>query len=474
MAKKFFELGLAKEYVSDWTVNNAIREFMQNAIDQANAHENNDYSVSYDEENQELRIANKSSVLEKSSLLLGSTTKDENDIGGFGEGYKLACLVLLRNGINVRFENYGAREIWTFRFAKLKKYDHVESLACTVETEAFFKKVPNNDLTIVLSGITKEQYNDYLSLLIDPECEVIETHYGKILLDDEYIGKIYVNGLYVSDANEFQYGYDFKPAFIKIGRDRNLVNGWDISEITRDMWLEADRRDIVMRLLNMNAPDTNHIRFSWGTSSTTSHFETRNNIADDLYEEMEEKYGEGVIVTTSEDERHKLSYKYKNRNIVVANESVGQIINEASDRYKQVVKDAEEEFENAELTTVDKIYAWGLKHRVSTTDLEELFDIIGDKIDAPAVAYTSEKRGDMIYELQLAEIRVRVVDKLWSYDYDEHFSQDDDDIKESEIESAANVIMENIENSNTNDDIKFKTNEVMDWIDSYCDEYFEN
>ena len=125
---KRFELGLAKDYISDWTVSNAIREFMQNAIDQANGRPDNAYSVEYNEDLQELRIANKASVLEKSTLLLGTTTKGVDDIGGFGEGYKLACLVMLRNGIKVSFENYGAREIWNFKFSKLKKYDYVEML----------------------------------------------------------------------------------------------------------------------------------------------------------------------------------------------------------------------------------------------------------------------------------------------------------------------------------------------------------
>ena len=125
---KRFELGLARDYISDWTVLNAIREFMQNAIDQANICPDNAYSVEYDEDLKEMRIANKASVLEKSTLLLGTTTKGVNDIGGFGEGYKLACLVMLINGIKVRFENYGKREIWNFKFAKLKKYDYAESL----------------------------------------------------------------------------------------------------------------------------------------------------------------------------------------------------------------------------------------------------------------------------------------------------------------------------------------------------------
>ena len=76
----------------------------------------------------------------------------------FGEGYKLALLVLTREGKNVKIFNYGKREVWTARFSKLKKYDYVETLIVEIDTAFPWTKVPNNDLTIQIEGVTPEEF----------------------------------------------------------------------------------------------------------------------------------------------------------------------------------------------------------------------------------------------------------------------------------------------------------------------------
>ena len=382
MATKRFELGLARDYISDWTVSNALREFMQNAIDQANNNKDNAYSVEYDEEAQELRISNKSSILKKESLLLGTTTKSATDIGGFGEGYKLACLVMVRNDIGVRFENYGAREIWTFKFSKLKKYNYKESLVCDVESQAFFKKVPNDNFTIVLSGLSEDQYEDYLDLLINPDATTIDTRYGRIIKDEDYKGKIYVSGLYVATKEGYEYGYDIKPEYIKIGRDRNLIADWDLSGITRDMWLDvaADERELIMEMLVNSTKDVEHFQYSWGLSYSDSKSANRREIADEMYKEMEGKYGKGVILAHCEDDREKLSHKYKEKKIVVVPNNIYSLIDNASPSYSDAIDLAEEEVEENNFSIEDQIYNWASKEGISIDSLIDLFDIIGDLV----------------------------------------------------------------------------------------------
>ncbi len=382
MATKRFELVLARDYISDWTVSNALREFMQNAIDQANNNKDNAYSVEYDEEAQELRISNKSSILKKESLLLGTTTKSATDIGGFGEGYKLACLVMVRNDIGVRFENYGAREIWTFKFSKLKKYNYKESLVCDVESQAFFKKVPNDNFTIVLSGLSEDQYEDYLDLLINPGATTIDTRYGRIIKDEDYKGKIYVSGLYVATKEGYEYGYDIKPEYIKIGRDRNLIADWDLSGITRDMWLDvaADERELIMEMLVNSTKDVEHFQYSWGLSYSDSKSANRREIADEMYKEMEDKYGEGVILTNCEDDREMLSHKYKDKKIVVVSNNIYSLIDNASPSYADALGSAEDKVEEDEYTIEDRIYNWASEEGISIYSLTGLFDIIGDLI----------------------------------------------------------------------------------------------
>ena len=400
---KRFELGLARNYVSDWTVLNAIREFMQNAIDQAKIRPDNAYSVEYNEDLKEMRIANTASVLEKSTMLLGTTTKGVNDIGGFGEGYKLACLVMLRNDIKVRFENYGKKEIWNFKFAKLKKYDYAESLVCDVETQAFFKKVPNNNLTIVLTGITPKQYKQYLDLLISPSCEAFETVFGRVLKEHKYRGKVYVNGLYVTTLPNFEFGYDLKPAYLKVGRDRNLVSEWDLSGITKNMWLMIGDSALIKSMLMQNRADVTYLADEYGWNYTEHTRKQRTAIANEIYRDIQKEYGNGVLLASSEDEKEKLENSTDKR-VVFMPDSVCNIVKKASDIYRHTIKEIQEDIQSKDCTVKKKIYAWAQKRYIANSYLHELFDILGNRVDADANDITEELRDEHIFTYQKSRL----------------------------------------------------------------------
>jgi len=106
-----YTLTLSPDYVKNWTIKDAIREFIQNAIDQESLDISNMKNIEVIDDT--LYIANATSILTKKSLLLGGGTKKEGDsnIGQFGEGYKVGLLVLLREGFNVEMCNYAAGEL---------------------------------------------------------------------------------------------------------------------------------------------------------------------------------------------------------------------------------------------------------------------------------------------------------------------------------------------------------------------------
>ena len=105
------ELTISPNYVPTWTYLDAVRELFQNALDQEEQNPENVMRWSYDEDALSLTISNAHSTLSIASLLLGQTSKadDKSTIGQFGEGYKIATLVLLREGKTITFYNYGAR-----------------------------------------------------------------------------------------------------------------------------------------------------------------------------------------------------------------------------------------------------------------------------------------------------------------------------------------------------------------------------
>lgn len=64
-----FELTISVDYVSDWGLYQALREFIQNGLDEEVQNPNNKFFFNYDENNQTLTLGNKCSVLNIDSLL---------------------------------------------------------------------------------------------------------------------------------------------------------------------------------------------------------------------------------------------------------------------------------------------------------------------------------------------------------------------------------------------------------------------
>ena len=92
------ELTITPNYVSDWNFQDAVRELIQNGTDQQTLDPKNVFGISYDEQENILQLSNSESTLEINTLLLGCSTKSNNTdtVGQFGEGYKIAALVLNR------------------------------------------------------------------------------------------------------------------------------------------------------------------------------------------------------------------------------------------------------------------------------------------------------------------------------------------------------------------------------------------
>lgn len=95
-----FELPLSTNYVRDWDFGMAVRELIQNGLDQQSVDAKSTFSVDYDPDTQKLKFTNARSRLKVNTLLLGRSSKsnDEDTVSQFGEGYKIAALVLNRLG----------------------------------------------------------------------------------------------------------------------------------------------------------------------------------------------------------------------------------------------------------------------------------------------------------------------------------------------------------------------------------------
>lgn len=227
-----YELSISADYVPEWGVVEATREFFQNSIDEQTRDGSNKMFFNYDSETQVMRIGNKHSDLDIKTLLFGVTTKakDSEMIGNHGEGYKIATVVFLRLGKSVVFYNYCRREIWRPRLVKSRKYDGALVPTFFVENEAIWKEVPEHSLIIEVGGITPEDYEKIQScnLHLQENYSRRETSYGAILDDEEYIGHIFVGGCHICKDQRLDIGIDFKPKIVRLERDRNMVNSFDV------------------------------------------------------------------------------------------------------------------------------------------------------------------------------------------------------------------------------------------------------
>lgn len=243
-----FELPLSPSYVRHWGMTEAVRELIQNAIDSESPFE-------WELSPSKLRIISRFSKLDPKTLLLGSTSKaDSTDsIGSFGEGYKIALLVLAREKYLVTV--YNGDVVWRPEFRHSKKFD--SEVLCIVQTLADERR-EGLEFSVALAEGDAERIQACALQLQGDIGEIAETPSGRILFGRP--GKLYVGGLYICDT-ELNFGYDVKPNKIKLERDRQTVSGFDLSMLAKQMWFETERHDQIATLIEAKCPDLEYAHF---------------------------------------------------------------------------------------------------------------------------------------------------------------------------------------------------------------------
>lgn len=250
---KVYPLPLSRSYVRNWGVPEAIRELIQNGIDSPADFE---YALLDDG----LVLRSRGVVLDPATLVLGVTSKadDADKIGSFGEGYKIALLVLAREGRDVQVINGAVTWAPEFRFSDAfgaEMLHIVERRRDVAAGDAW------PDLEFRIFGLSSEELQaiqDSCLLMQPPMDDAIETQYGRIL--ESQPGRLYVGGLFICET-ELQFGYDVKPAHITLERDRKTVDGWDLKRLTSAMWMASSDADRVAELIENESPDASYLQY---------------------------------------------------------------------------------------------------------------------------------------------------------------------------------------------------------------------
>lgn len=245
---KVYELPLSRDYVRRWGVTEAVRELLQNMLDSESP---NEFSIT----GNQLSITSRFDTLPASTLVLGQTSKadDAEAIGSFGEGFKLALLVLTRLGYPVLVLNGSVSWRPEFRHSEMFGTDVLTITEQPIEN--------NQGLTFLVDGLSHEDTNMIQAMCLfmqPPMIDVIGTRYGSILPSRK--GKLYVGGLFVCDT-QTDYGYDVMPEHLKLERDRQTVASFELQWMTKTMWLDTQRWEQVADLMERDIHDVALIEY---------------------------------------------------------------------------------------------------------------------------------------------------------------------------------------------------------------------
>lgn len=321
MEMQNIELGLSIDSVHEWTVEDAVRDLIQNWLDNPN-------ESLFEFNGDSLILINKDTTLDASALVIGCSSKRNNDSqrGRHGDGLKSAMACLIREGIELTI--YNGSTVWKPFSGYSNTFEQdvviIEQFDCGYE---------DHDLTIDIKGLSEEQIENIKlnTLAFNDDYPVCHTtSKGNILLDDKYKGRIYCGGLYVSSVPDLDHGYDFKQEYLTLDRDRKAVDSFDVKWQTKEMFAE-----------HSSSSPSHHINETASLIYNGCHdtqFIHHSSIPSKLEEAVMDKYEEtmdGAILANSADEARKLRASGFKKVEFLANDAFTTIVKRSS-RYREI------------------------------------------------------------------------------------------------------------------------------------------
>lgn len=232
MELKTLPLPLTADYTNYWEFEHGIRELLTNMLDGA-GHIPANYTIAIGTD--WVSFKNKSpAILSHSSIAMGaSNSRDEDEnIGQFGEGMKMAWLLMLRHGAKVTILN-GDCEKWTAAFRYSSDF-RTEIIHVDIETTGEQPEQPSYDIEVRITDLSQElldRVRDYLeSTLINPQLirgytpTIIELSPNlQVSLDAKDQGTVFVERIPVQTMGLLPIGVLLGGDAVNLNRDRDNV-----------------------------------------------------------------------------------------------------------------------------------------------------------------------------------------------------------------------------------------------------------
>lgn len=231
-----FKYPITASYVRNWTLRDAIREIVSNGID-SEAQYGAEFIARHDAKKSVLHLINRNCKVGLDALYFGGSSKQEDSrlIGQYGEGLKLALLVFARQNVKLIIRN--SDETWIPAFQK-------DELGTEILTISVRKGVAENkDFHIEIQDINTESWHAIQDMFLHlrKPAKVENTLSGQIIYDQEFTGRVFVKGVFVTKLAHFTHGYNFLN--LDIGRDRRVPDTYDLNYQVASLWKEICHND---------------------------------------------------------------------------------------------------------------------------------------------------------------------------------------------------------------------------------------
>lgn len=215
-----------------WTIISALRELLSNMLDAKS-----NYNVEY--VNGFAAISDQGEGLPKKAFILGESSRDDSQIGQFGEGLKMAMITALRLERMIFIQTAGFSII-------VRPADMFDSTVMELFFVKNTKKVGTDIFVECTEAELKEAKGLFLALT---ELNRVDSN---IYLP---AGDVYVVGLKTASFSNMLFSYDLADKRLT-NRDRNIVDANILNENIRKVWEGAKNQQVIKAYLEFANPNS--------------------------------------------------------------------------------------------------------------------------------------------------------------------------------------------------------------------------
>ena len=355
-------LTIDPQYYSDWKWYEGVREIIQNAKD-ADEYDFAPMKVEHFPRTNRLVISSSGVTLEaRMLLLLGATSKrDSAQRGQFGEGFALGCLALVRAGHPVTV--YNGDEVWRPTISRPDEGHPFEGDDLLVFTTRKLRE-HRDAFSVEIENVNKEVWDitKKLFLFLSPPLEggTVAVDGGRVLTDEEYRGKIFVKGIFVSTLDKIECGYDLDC--VKIDHDRHVIADWDLRWKLAELLSAAHKQDpaaFADRIYEMAKTDKSDVK------SLSYHADA--SLLQSLRDSFTKEHGEKAVPVRTTRESREL--EELGATPVIANDTLRELLEKtgltAASVTEELKTGVKQNYSWTDLTPIEQTICTGLVERIT-------------------------------------------------------------------------------------------------------------